>query len=91
MTGETRFTNPAWPSVLGILSVLLTMEFWLHMFVPFLRRDVPFPFWPTGAAVELLLSALLAALAAIRGSRAWWAAVFCAAGTLGFLLFMLGG
>lgn len=89
--GEPRFTNPVWPSVFGALSVLLTVEFWVHMLVPFLRRKVAFPFWPTGAAVELSLSSLLALVAAIRGSRAWWAAVFFAAGTLGFLFFMLGG
>ena len=75
----------------GALSVLLTLEFWLHMLVPFLREKVRFPFWPTGAAIDLLLAALLAVLAAIRGSRIWWGVVFCAVATLGFLFFMLGG
>lgn len=86
MTNGSRLRSPGWPSILGALSVLLTLEFWTHLLVPFFRDNVPSPFWPTGALVELLVSALLATVAAIRGPRIWWVAVFCAVATLGFLL-----
>jgi hypothetical protein len=91
MNAASYLKNPRWTLVLGLLSVLMTMEFWLHMLVPFLRERVRFPFWPAGAAVELLVSTLFAVLAATRGSRAWWIAACGAAASLGFLLFMLGG
>lgn len=84
-------TNPAWTAVLGTLSVLLVLEFWLHLLVPFLRQNVRFPYWPSGAAIELLIAALLAMLSAIRGSRFWWVVSFCAVASMVFLLLMLGG
>jgi hypothetical protein len=89
--GHSEGANPTWTSFVGVISVLLTLEFWVHLLVPFLRQSVPYPFWPTGATSALLVSALLALLAAIRGSRLWWVAVFCAAITLAFLFFILSG
>ena len=91
MNRDSKVASPGWTPVVGSLSVLLTLEFWLHMLVPFFRQNVRFPLWPTGAIVELLLSLLLASLAAIRGSRIWWLSALCAAGTLGFLIFLFGG
>jgi len=83
--------NPIWTIVLGVISILLTLEFWFHLLVPLLRTRVRFPFWPTGAFIELLASAFLAALAAIRGARTWWIVVACACASLCFLLFMFSG
>lgn len=83
--------SPVWTLVLGVFSVLLTLEFWLHLVVPFMRTRVPFPFWPTSAFIELLLSALLAAIAAIFGSRIWWVVVFFAGAGLCILLFAFSG
>jgi hypothetical protein len=84
-------TNPPWTAVLGTLSVLLVLEFWLHLLVPFLRQNVRFPYWPSGAAIELLIAALLAMLSAVQGSRFWWIVFFCAVASMVFLLLMLGG
>jgi hypothetical protein len=86
-----RSRSTVWSSVFGMLSVMLILEFWVHLLVPFLRQNLRFPFWPASAAVELFVSALLAATAAIRGSRIWWSAMFLATGTVAFLFFMLGG
>jgi hypothetical protein len=91
MSQAATRSNPIWALVPGGVSVLLTLEFWTHLLVPFLRTRVRFPFWPTGAIIELLASALLAALAAIRGARTWWIVVFYACASLCFLLFMFGG
>jgi len=91
MSEASQVSRPAWTSVLGVLSVLLTLEFWVHALVPFMRERVRFPFWPAGAFIELLLAVLLAALAAIRGSKLWWAVALCAVGTLAFLLHMFAG
>jgi hypothetical protein len=91
MSKASRVSRPTWTLVLGVLSVLLTLEFWVHYLVPFMRINVRFPFWPTGAFVELLLSALLATLAAICGSRLWWGVVPCAVATLAFLLHGFAG
>jgi hypothetical protein len=91
MNEESRASRPTWTFVLGPLSILLMLEFWVHTLVPFMRENVRFPFWPTGAFVEVLLAALLSALAAIHGSRLWWAIVLCALATLVFLLRMFAG
>jgi len=91
MSEASRVSRPTWTLVLGVLSVLLVLEFWVHTLVPFMRQNVRFPFWPAGAFIELLLAALLAALAAIRGSRLWWSVVPCALATLVFLLHMFAG
>jgi hypothetical protein len=69
----------------------MTMEFWIHLLVLHMREKVRFPFWPVVAFVELLLAALLALLAAIRGSRLWWSAAVCAVPTLFFLLHGFAG
>jgi hypothetical protein len=86
MSEAPRVSRQTWTLVLGVLSALLTLEFWVHFLVPFMRANVPFPFWPTGAFVELSLATLLAATAAIRGSKLWWSIVVCAVATLLFLL-----
>jgi len=70
---------------------LLLTEYWLHMLVPFLRHNLRFPPWPTGAATELVISALLGVFAAVSGSRGWWAAVVCASVSLAIMLFMFIG
>ncbi len=85
MNRATQPTNPTWSFILGSVSIVLTVEFWLHLLVPSLRRRIPFPFWPTGAFIDLSVSGLLAVLAAMRGSRFWWIAAVCAVGTLAFL------
>jgi hypothetical protein len=85
------FSKPDLPSLFGVLSVLLTVEFWVHMLVPFARRKIPFPYWPTAAFVELSFSLLLGLIAAIRGRRFWWAAAVAAVGTLGFFFFLFRG
>lgn len=91
MSRSATRPNPNWTLVLGVISILLTLEFWVHLLVPFLRMRVRFPFWPTGAFIELMFSAFLAALAAIRGARTWWILVACACASLCFLVFMFGG
>lgn len=88
--GATR-PNPTWTVVLGVISILLTLEFWLHLVVPFLRTKVRFPFWPAGAFIELIASALFAALSAMRGARFWWIVAICACASLCVLVFMFRG
>lgn len=91
MRKSTPISKLRWTSVPGALSVLLTLEFWVHMLVPFMRKNVRFPFWPYGAFIELLIAAFLAALAAIFGSRLWWVVVLGAIGTVAVLLSMFAG
>jgi hypothetical protein len=91
MSEALRGWRRTWSLVLGVLSVLLTMEFWIDLLVPYMRENVPFPFWPEGAFAELLLAALLASVAAILGSRLWWSAAACAVATLLFLLHGFAG
>ena len=91
MAEVSRFRNPVRPAVFGAASVLLMLEFWLHVFVPFWRENVRTPLWPWGALIELSLSAIFGVFASVRGSRLWWVVVLCAAESIGFLFFALSG
>jgi hypothetical protein len=83
--------SPVWTKFIGAISMLLILEFWVHMLVPYLRRNVPYPWWPTGTIIDLTLSTVLAGVAATRGSRLWWASAACAVGTLVLLIAMFAG
>jgi hypothetical protein len=79
-------TTPKWTIVPGLLGMLLVLEFWVHALVPFVRKNVPFPFWPVGAIVDMVLSTVFSALAAIRGSRIWWISCFLSLSALALIL-----
>jgi hypothetical protein len=83
--------KPTWTYVAGAVSSLLGLEFWLHLLVPYLRWHVPFPFWPQGALIDLILALILGCAAAIKGSRFWWAACLVSLLGLSFLLFAFSG
>ena len=75
--------------VFGVVSVLLLLEFWIHLLVPFVRGRVPFPLWPWSAMVELVLAALMAGIAAVRRPRLWWFVSGGALMSFGFLVYEL--
>lgn len=91
MNHDPHPSAPMWTSILGALSILPILEFWAHLLIPYLRNHVQYPWWPTSAVFVLLSSAVLAAIAAVRGLRVWWLSAAFALGALGFLLLVLGG
>lgn len=87
--GGAKAISPTWTFVVGTVSALMTLHFWVYAFVPFVREKAPYPWWPIGMIVELVVATGLGALAAVRGSKLWWLTVFLALATLIFLVMLL--
>ena len=69
-----------WTTLLGLLSVLLTLLFWLLAAIS-TRTRVHYPGELAGVMTSLLAAIILAGIAAARGSKWWLVAVVAALGT----------